>query len=251
MAIGLIAERCPAGAAAPSANRFGKVSPTSAAHVRDDSGGNDVGVVLDGGVCRRDRVDHRRRNRSGAGLLRGRRTSRARVEETIGRRCAMVTTGDVAVPGTLASHYAPKATVQIVDADAVARRRSRAHRPRGAGRACSHSQDLPGRTERAARLELRHAERASTGMAPGTPTSRVTRSWPPRCWRPTGSGAAAADRAEVCRGLKTTLQDRPAPASARSQMPLDERPIGVFHSGLGGLHRRARLLLDLVPDEQQ
>lgn len=36
------------GVAAPSANRFGKVSPTTAAHVRADLGG-DVDVVLDGG----------------------------------------------------------------------------------------------------------------------------------------------------------------------------------------------------------
>jgi len=34
--------------AAPSANRFGRVSPTTAAHVRDDLGG-DVDVVLEGG----------------------------------------------------------------------------------------------------------------------------------------------------------------------------------------------------------
>ena len=38
------------GIAAPSANRFGKVSPTSAAHVIADLGA-DVAVVLDGGVC--------------------------------------------------------------------------------------------------------------------------------------------------------------------------------------------------------
>src|SRR5207342_1565110 len=39
------------GVAAPSANRFGKVSPTTAAHVRADLDG-DVAVVLDGGPCR-------------------------------------------------------------------------------------------------------------------------------------------------------------------------------------------------------
>jgi L-threonylcarbamoyladenylate synthase len=35
---------------APSANRFGKVSPTTADHVRDDLG-TDVDVILDGGPC--------------------------------------------------------------------------------------------------------------------------------------------------------------------------------------------------------
>ena len=38
------------GLAAPSANRFGRVSPTTAEHVRADLG-DDVGFVLDGGPC--------------------------------------------------------------------------------------------------------------------------------------------------------------------------------------------------------
>ena len=38
------------GVAAPSANRFGRVSPTTAAHVRGDLGA-DVDLVLDGGPC--------------------------------------------------------------------------------------------------------------------------------------------------------------------------------------------------------
>src|SRR5262249_17309641 len=39
------------GIAAPSANRFGRVSPTTAADVREDLG-DDVDLVLDGGPCR-------------------------------------------------------------------------------------------------------------------------------------------------------------------------------------------------------
>jgi L-threonylcarbamoyladenylate synthase len=38
------------GVAAPSANRFGHVSPTTAAHVSDELG-DSVGMVLDGGPC--------------------------------------------------------------------------------------------------------------------------------------------------------------------------------------------------------
>ena len=38
------------GLVAPSANRFGKVSPTCAKHVVDDLG-DDVSLVLDGGAC--------------------------------------------------------------------------------------------------------------------------------------------------------------------------------------------------------
>ena len=38
------------GIAAPSANRFGRISPTTAAHVAEDLGGA-VAVILDGGAC--------------------------------------------------------------------------------------------------------------------------------------------------------------------------------------------------------
>jgi L-threonylcarbamoyladenylate synthase len=40
----------PAGIAAPSANRFGRVSPTTAAHVREELG-DKVSLILDGGPC--------------------------------------------------------------------------------------------------------------------------------------------------------------------------------------------------------
>lgn len=39
-----------AGIAAPSANRFGRISPTTAAHVHDEIGAH-VGLILDGGPC--------------------------------------------------------------------------------------------------------------------------------------------------------------------------------------------------------
>jgi L-threonylcarbamoyladenylate synthase len=110
------------GVAAPSANRFGKVSPTTAGHVRDDLGG-DVAVVLDGGPSRVG-IESTIVDVTGAepAILRAGGISRARVEATIGRRCVLRTTGEVAAPGTLASHYAPSATVEIVEAVAVADR---------------------------------------------------------------------------------------------------------------------------------
>jgi L-threonylcarbamoyladenylate synthase len=110
------------GVAAPSANRFGKVSPTRAAHVREDLG-DDVAVVLDGGACRvgieSTIVDVTGREPA---ILRIGSVSRAEIEETIGRPCAVLTTGAIAASGTLASHYAPAAAVEVIDADAVARR---------------------------------------------------------------------------------------------------------------------------------
>jgi L-threonylcarbamoyladenylate synthase len=119
------------GVAAPSANRFGKVSPTSAAHVQHDMG-DDVAVVLDGGACRVG-IESTIVDVTGSepAILRVGGVSRARIEATIGRGCVMRTTGDVAAPGTLASHYAPTASVQMIDASAVGRK---AHEYVGAGK---------------------------------------------------------------------------------------------------------------------
>jgi L-threonylcarbamoyladenylate synthase len=112
------------GVAAPSANRFGKVSPTNAAHVRADLG-DDVSVILDGGPCRVG-VESTIVDVTGAepAILRVGGVSQLRIEQITGRRCAVRTTGDVAAPGTLASHYAPRATVEVVDgAEMTARAR--------------------------------------------------------------------------------------------------------------------------------
>ena len=103
------------GVAAPSANRFGRVSPTTAAHVRADLG-DDVRAVLDGGPCRVG-VESTIVDVSGAepAILRVGAVSRAAVESAVGRACAMRTNGETAAPGGLASHYAPRAHVEVVD----------------------------------------------------------------------------------------------------------------------------------------
>jgi L-threonylcarbamoyladenylate synthase len=110
------------GVAAPSANRFGKVSPTTAAHVRADLG-DDVAVVLDGGPSRIG-IESTIVDVTGSepAILRIGGVARAQIEETIGRVCAVRTTGEVAAPGTPASHYSPIATVEMSDATSVAGR---------------------------------------------------------------------------------------------------------------------------------
>jgi L-threonylcarbamoyladenylate synthase len=110
------------GIAAPSANRFGKVSPTTAAHVRADLG-DDVAVVLDGGPCTIG-IESTIVDVTGPepAILRVGGVGRAEIEATIGRVCAVRTTGEVAAPGTLASHYAPIATVELSDPTTVAGR---------------------------------------------------------------------------------------------------------------------------------
>jgi L-threonylcarbamoyladenylate synthase len=107
------------GVAAPSANRFGRVSPTTAAHVRADLG-DDVRWVLDGGPSRVG-VESTIVDVTGSepAMLRVGGVSRADVERVVGREVALRTSGEAPAPGTLPSHYAPVAKVEIVAADAV------------------------------------------------------------------------------------------------------------------------------------
>jgi L-threonylcarbamoyladenylate synthase len=110
------------GIAAPSANRFGRVSPTTAQDVRADLG-IDVDRVLDGGPCRVG-VESTIVDCSGArpAILRLGAVAQGRVEQVLGAPVELRTRGEVAAPGTLASHYAPDARVVVVDAGAVAAR---------------------------------------------------------------------------------------------------------------------------------
>ncbi len=103
--------------AAPSANRFGRLSPTSAAHVQHEFG-TDV-AILDGGPCSVgvestivDVTDTLPR------ILRPGGITRESIESALGVRCAGPAQDSVRVPGSLASHYAPRAQVVIcADAD--------------------------------------------------------------------------------------------------------------------------------------
>jgi L-threonylcarbamoyladenylate synthase len=99
------------GVAAPSANRFGKVSPTTATHVIEDLG-DDVDYVLDGGPCRHGLestiVDC---ESSPAQILR----PGAITEDDLVSVSVVVgaTTGPSRAPGMLESHYAPRCTVRL------------------------------------------------------------------------------------------------------------------------------------------
>lgn len=106
------------GIAAPSANRYGRVSPTSAAHVRADLG-DAVSLVLDGGPCdvglESTIVD------CSAGMPRVLRPGRITAEDIA---AAVGTLGDATgavprVPGSVASHYAPRTPVTIVAPEAL------------------------------------------------------------------------------------------------------------------------------------
>ena len=110
------------GIAAPSANRFGRVSPTTADDVTADLG-DDVDVVLDGGPCRvgveSTIVDC---SRAVPAIARLGGVPRERIEALLGRPVPLLDAGEVRAPGTLESHYAPKATVEVCDLARVAAR---------------------------------------------------------------------------------------------------------------------------------
>jgi len=107
--------------AAPSANRSGAVSPTSAAHVAA-SLGNKVDLILDGGACDAG-IESTIAALRGDGrwqILRPGPITEAQIAEIMG------TTGDgasaqtIEAPGQLASHYAPGKPVRLEAVTAVA-----------------------------------------------------------------------------------------------------------------------------------
>jgi L-threonylcarbamoyladenylate synthase len=110
------------GIAAPSANRFGHVSPTTAADVRADLG-DDVDVVLDDGACTVG-VESTIVDSTGDELviLRPGGVTRERIEQVSGVPVSLRADGLVRGPGTLKSHYAPEAMVLLVDREELARR---------------------------------------------------------------------------------------------------------------------------------
>jgi L-threonylcarbamoyladenylate synthase len=105
--------------AAPSANRFGRVSPTRAEHVREDLG-SDVDLVLEGGPSEvgieSTIVDL---SRGGAVLLRPGAISRAELEAALGAPVAAPDARAPRAPGTLERHYAPRTELRLVPAHAL------------------------------------------------------------------------------------------------------------------------------------
>ena len=109
------------GVAAPSANRFGRVSPTTAAHVQAELGG--ALLVLDGGPCavgiESTIVDC---TRGVPVLLRPGAVTRAQIEAACGLRLLSKEELPAHTPrasGTLLAHYAPNAKVRLMDARAL------------------------------------------------------------------------------------------------------------------------------------
>jgi L-threonylcarbamoyladenylate synthase len=107
------------GVAAPSANRFGRVSATTAAHVREEFG-DSVACVLDGGAAdvgiESTIVDC---SRATPTLLRPGWITPRELEAALGAPLAAPGASAPRAPGTLDKHYAPQTPLQLMEADLV------------------------------------------------------------------------------------------------------------------------------------
>jgi len=102
------------GIAAPSANKFGRISPTTAEHVRDDLG-DEVDLILDGGPCEigiESTIVDLSRDRPV--LLRPGRIGTADIAATLGATPEPRDRSAPRAPGTLESHYAPQKPLRLV-----------------------------------------------------------------------------------------------------------------------------------------
>lgn len=110
------------GVAAPSANRFGRVSPTTAAHVAEEFAALEAHelLILDGGACpvgiESTIVDA---SRGAPVLLRPGMLDPSALAAVAGRPLRPRDAHAPRASGTLASHYAPRAGVRLMPADAL------------------------------------------------------------------------------------------------------------------------------------
>ncbi|WP_030208736.1 L-threonylcarbamoyladenylate synthase [Streptomyces sp. NRRL S-87] len=107
------------GVTAPSANRFGSVSPTTAGHVRAELG-DAVDFVLDGGSCQVG-VESTIVDVTGGApaILRPGGVTREDLEAVLGSPVGVPASSGVRVPGQHPSHYAPHARVVLVEPERV------------------------------------------------------------------------------------------------------------------------------------
>ena len=172
-----IIEQCGYGIAAPSANTFGHVSPSSAQHVLDDLG-DSVDLIIDDGNCsigvESTIVDFTAHEPQ---LLRPGGFPIEDIELIIGKQLLMPT-GESRASGMLASHYSPKCTVTLVNNLAEA---LKAHELHPQSRILDHADSSP---LYAASLysQMRQADNDGIGM--------IIAVLPPKI----GLGAAIRDR---------------------------------------------------------
>jgi L-threonylcarbamoyladenylate synthase len=110
------------GVAAPSANRFGHVSPTRAQHVADE-GFPSLELILDGGSCRvglESTIVDLSRDRPT--ILRPGAVTAEQLAPLLATTACTPASPAPRVSGGLASHYAPRARVELLAAESLAAR---------------------------------------------------------------------------------------------------------------------------------
>jgi L-threonylcarbamoyladenylate synthase len=107
------------GIAAPSANRYGKLSPTRAEHVREELG-ETVKVILDGGECQIG-LESTIVSFEGQAvrLLRPGAVTAAQIRQVVGELLIGADLQSPRVPGGTPSHYAPTTPMAIVPSGEV------------------------------------------------------------------------------------------------------------------------------------
>ena len=101
--------------AAPSANRFGRLSPTSAEHVREELG-DAVTCILDAGDCSVGIESTIVAFRNGrAVVLRPGHITAEQIAETLQTETVPPVASSPRVSGSLPSHYAPRTPMRILD----------------------------------------------------------------------------------------------------------------------------------------
>ena len=112
--------------AAPSANPFGYISPTTPAHVQDQLG-DKISYILDGGPCNVGIESTIVGFDNGEGIVL--RTGGLKIEDiekVIGKVSLQLnTSSNPKAPGQLKSHYAPRKTLMIGDLDKLIRLHAR------------------------------------------------------------------------------------------------------------------------------
>jgi L-threonylcarbamoyladenylate synthase len=115
------------GIAAPSANRFGRISPTDAAHVREELG-DAVALVLDGGACEigiESTILDLSRHDAPPRLLRPGHITPEQIGEIIGMLPespeGLKMVGVPRASGSLDGHYAPRTAMRLVAPDGLIR----------------------------------------------------------------------------------------------------------------------------------
>ena len=113
----LLLKKFGGGVAAPSANRFGRVSATLAEHVRQEFG-DAVDFVVDGGQSDVG-IESTVVDATGAApvLLRPGHITAHKIEQAAGVGLAMPTAQSPRAPGTLAAHYAPATPLLVMESD--------------------------------------------------------------------------------------------------------------------------------------